>query len=63
MSPTKAVARASEGSGRAGSGERPGLGLTPAAKRPQFYLRWRILLRIRRFFRPTLRRPLLFLIG
>jgi hypothetical protein len=27
------------------------------------YLRWRILDRIRRFFRPTLRRPLLFLMA
>src|SRR5437762_10813995 len=27
------------------------------------YLRWRILLRMRRFFRPTLRRPLRFFIG
>jgi hypothetical protein len=27
------------------------------------YLRWRILARIRRFFRPTLRRPLRFFIG
>jgi len=28
-----------------------------------YYLRCRILLRIRRFLRPTLRRPLLFLMG
>ena len=32
------------------------------ASRNGFYLRWRILARMRRFFRPTLRRPLLFLI-
>ena len=32
----------------------------PMASCNDFYLRWRILARIRRFFRPTLRRPLRF---
>jgi hypothetical protein len=35
---------------------------TPRGKPGPVYLRWRILLRIRRFFRPTLRRPLRFFI-
>lgn len=33
------------------------------ADRDDPYLRWRILARMRRFFRPTLRRPLRFFIG
>jgi hypothetical protein len=34
-----------------------------AAQENVAYLRWRIFARMRRFFRPTLRRPLLFLMG
>src|SRR6516162_7684485 len=59
--PATAVARAADTRGRAGRGEWAEVG-TPRDEHDPVYLRCRIKHRIRRFFRPTLGRPLRFFI-
>ena len=59
--PATAVARATDTRGRVGRGELAEVG-TPRDEHDPVYLRCRIKHRIRRFFRPTLGRPLRFFI-